>query len=292
MNVQSESTPKKLNPTFERYLFMVLGGVFYGFAINLFLQPNQIVAGGATGIALIINAKTGLATGMLSICINLPILLLGLKTQGWRFIVRCFLTTAVVGFCTDGLSFLPSMTVNPILGALYGGIGQGIAIGFFVKYSVSSGGTELLGRVMRPLFPGFSIPQVIALLDGAVVIAGAVVLNNPENVLNALIVIFVSAQVSDMVITGFSKAKLCYIITQNPEEVADVLLKNSPRGVTNLHATGMYARLPRGVLMTCIKARQLQHLKQLVSEIDPDAFVIVSETTEVLGKGFKHIDEE
>ncbi len=283
---------KKINPQVECYLFMVLGGIFYGLAINLFMQPSHIVAGGATGIALIINAKTNLATGMLSICINVPILLLGLKTQGWRFILRCFLTTAVVGFCTDGLSFLPAMTANPILAALYGGICQGIAIGFFIKYAVSSGGTELLGRVIRPLMPGLSIPQTIALLDGAVVLAGAILLHNPENVLHALIVIFVSSQVSDMVITGFAKAKLCYIITEKPEVVADVLLKNSPRGVTNLHATGMYARLPKGVLMTCVKAKQLHQLKLLISEVDPDAFVIVSETTEVLGKGFKQIDEE
>lgn len=292
MKLSAEQSGKKLNPTIERYLFMVLGGIFYGLAINLFLEPNQIVAGGATGIALIINAKTGLAVGMLSVCINLPILLLGLKTQGWRFILRCFITTMVVGFCTDGLSFLPALTLNPILGALYGGICQGFAIGFFIKYAVSSGGTELLARVIRPMFPGMSIPQVIALLDGAVVVSGAIILHNPENVLHALIVIFVSAQVSDMVITGFSKAKLCYIITEKPEPVSDILLKNSPRGITNLHATGMYARLPKGVLMTCVKAKQLHQLKLLVSEVDPDAFVIVSETTEVLGKGFKQIDED
>ncbi len=292
MNLPAEQSGKKLNTTIERYLFMVLGGIFYGLAINLFLQPNQIVAGGATGISLIITAKTGLAVGMLSVCINLPILLLGLKTQGWRFILRCFITTMVIGFCTDGLSFLHGMTLNPILGALYGGICQGIAIGFFIKYEVSSGGTELLARVIRPLFPGMSIPQVIAVLDGAIVVSGAVILHNPENVLHALIVIFVSSQVSDMVITGFSKAKLCYIITEKPEPVSDILLKNSPHGITNLHATGMYARLPKGVLMTCVKAKKLHQLKLLVSEVDPDAFVIVSETTEVLGKGFKQIDED
>lgn len=292
MSHQSEPEGNRIQTQIQRYLFMVLGGIFYGLAINLFLQPNQIVAGGATGVALIINAKTGLAVGTLSIAINLPILLMGLKIKGWKFILRCFITTTVVGFCTDVLSFLPSMTDNPLLAALYGGICQGIAIGFFLKYSVSSGGTELLGRLLRPIFVGFTIPQIIAILDGGVVVAGAIVLQNPENVLYALVVIFISARVSDMVITGFAKAKLCYIITGKTEQVAEVLLNNIPKGITNLHATGMYEKLPKGVLMTCVRARQLSHLKALVSTADPNAFVIVSETTEVLGKGFKHIEEE
>ena len=279
-------------PWLERYLFLVVACFIYALALDLFLQPASIVAGGATGAAILVNAKTGLAVGMVSIAINLPILLLGLKTQGLKFILRCFLTNTVLGVITDLLAFLPQVTDQPLLGALYGGVLQGAAIGLFVKYAVSSGGTELLGRVLRPLLPGLTIPQVIALLDGAVVLAGAVVLHNPENVLYALIVILVSSRVSDMVITGFAKSKLCYIITDRPEEVADLLLQNSPRGITNLNGTGMYARAPKGVLMTCVKARQLGQLKQLVSAVDPDAFVIVSETTEVLGKGFKQIDEE
>ena len=231
---------------------------------------------------------------------GIPVMLLLLGLVFWLTIAganvpSALLSDALLGLqepLRDLLAFLPQVTDQPLLGALYGGVLQGVAIGLFVKYAVSSGGTELLGRVLRPLLPGLTIPQVIALLDGAVVLAGAVVLHNPENVLYALIVILVSSRVSDMVITGFAKSKLCYIITDRPEEVADLLLQNSPRGVTNLNGTGMYARAPKGVLMTCVKARQLGQLKQLVSAVDPDAFVIVSETTEVLGKGFKQIDEE
>ena len=166
---------------------------------------------------------------------------------------------------------------------------QGVAIGLFIKFEMSSGGTELLGRITFHLIPVFSIATHVAFFDGLVVVLGAIVLKNPENVLYALILIFVSAKVSDIIVLGLNKAKLCYVISDKAEEIGDYLIHHSPRGITFLRGEGMYSKTEKGVLLTCVKNYQIQSLKSTVKSIDEHAFIIVGEATEVYGKGFTRI---
>ena len=181
------------------------------------------------------------------------------------------------------------MTRNPLIAALYGGLLQGVGIGLFIKYETSSGGTELLGRLTHHVMPFGSIAKHVALFDGIVVIVGAFALENPENVLHALILIFVSAKVSDLVVMGLSKAKMCYIITTKAEEISEYLISHSPRGVTLINGEGMYSKQPKGVLLTCVKSYQIEALKNTVKQLDQGAFVIVCDANEVYGKGFNRI---
>lgn len=178
------------------------------------------------------------------------------------------------------------------MGAVFGGVIQGVAIGLFCKYRVSSGGTELLGRFLHNLMPFLSIPVFTAMLDGIIVVSGAICMKSISNVLYALIVIFLSAKMSDMIIIGLNRSKLCYIVTDMPDEIGNYLINHSPRGVTKIDGVGMYSKLDKGILMTVVKAGQLNELKEMVSAIDSKAFVIVSDTSEVLGNGFKEIKNE
>lgn len=276
----------------KRYVFMVIGAICYSLSLRMFLIPNEIVGGGVSGAASLIEIVTGLPAGLFTIAINIPILIMGFKMMGLKFILRCFLTTAVLGGFTELFALFPdigAITDNKILAAMYGGILQGIGIGCFIKYEVSSGGTELLGRITYKLLPFFSIATHVAVFDGLVVVIGAFVLKNPENVLYALILIFISAKISDVIVMGLNRAKLCYIITNKDREISDFLLANSPRGITLLHGEGMYTHTERGVLMTCIKGNQLAFLKHSVKQLDENAFVIVTDANEVYGKGFHHI---
>ena len=287
------------NPNFRseilRYLFMIIGCISYSLSLGVFLIPNEIVGGGVSGAASLIELETGLPAGIFIVAINLPILIFGFRLMGWKFILRCFITTATLGLCTEvcgniaEFTGLCNITDSPLLASLYGGILQGIGIGLFVKYETSSGGTELLGRITHHVLPFGSIATHVALFDGFVVILGAIVRANPENVLHALILIFVSAKVSDVIILGLDKAKMCYVITTKAGEVASYLLAHSPRGITLINGEGMYTRTPKGVLMTCVKNRQIAPLKNSVRQIDENAFVIVCEATEVYGKGFHQI---
>lgn len=273
---------------------MLVASFAFALSLDLFIVPNKIVCGTLTGLSTLVSflINNALGIGTLTIIFDIPILLLGLKTQGLKFIVRCLITILVLGGMTDLLAFLEPVTNDLLIASIYGGVIQGIAIGIYCKYKVSSGGTELLGRIISEKFKFASIPVCIGILDAIIVITGSIVLKNPQNILYAMIVIFSSTVVSDLVLTGINRAKLCYIISDKSEEISDVLLKNSPRGITGIQGMGMYTRRNKNILMTVVKKHQLEDLKHVVHKIDENAFVIVSDTNEVLGKGFKDIEDK
>ncbi len=283
-----------LKNEWKNYLFMVIGCAFYALSTALFLSPTGIVAGGVSGLAVLVNkvSEDAISTGTVILVVNIPILLMGLKLEGLKFIINCFLTVACLSLLTDlFIQIVTPITDNALLASMYGGLAQGIGIGLFIRYKVSSGGTELLGRVIHKFLPFTTIAIYVALLDAIVVISGAFKLENPENILYALIVIFLSAKLSDMIVVGINRAKLCYVITDKAEQIAQTLIEQSPRGVTLIEGKGMYTHVNHGVLMTCIKTKQLPQLKEIVNSIDETAFVIIGEASEVHGKGFAGMKE-
>ena len=273
------------------YLFMVVGCAFYAFSTVLFLAPNQIVAGGVTGLSVLINIlNDNIPIGIISIVINIPILLLGLKYVGLPFVLKCLLTVTVLGLTTDLFDlFMPIMTQDKILASLYGGVCQGIGIGLFVRYKFSSGGTELFGRVIAKWTKLSNIPIFVGILDGIIVVFGAIITKSPDNMLYALIVVFVSTKVSEVILVGLEKAKLCIVISDKSEEIAKSLIENSPRGVTMLDSVGMYTHQEHKLLLTCVKNRQLMQVKEIVKNIDKHAFMIINDSFEFRGQGFKDI---
>ena len=276
----------------QGYFFMLVGCLAYALSTVLFVAPSSIVAGGVTGLSVLLNIlNENIQIGMISIAINIPILLLAIKFCGIKFVLRCLLTITVLGIFTDLLAFLPAITDDYLLASLYGGICQGIGIGCFVKYEFSSGGTELLGRLISRWSRFLKIPVCVGILDGIIVILGTVVTKNFNNMLYALIVIFVSTKLSELVLMGIEKSKCCIIITDRGKEVSDTLLHNSPRGITMLEGQGMYTSQTHDVLITCVKNRQLTQLKQIVKDVDENAFIIVNDSVEVRGKGFRALDE-
>ena len=281
---------KKYIKTLEGYLCMLLGCVAYALSTVLFLAPNSIVAGGFTGLSVMINIlNPSIPIGLLTIALNLPFLALALKLLGWKFVLRCLITITVLGTLTDLLAFLPPVTSDPLLASLYGGVCQGIGIGLFVKYEYSSGGTELVGRLVSIWSKFLKIPICVAILDGAIVILGTIVTQNVNNMLYALIVIFVSTKLSEVILVGLEKSKCCIIVSDQGERIAHALIEKSPRGITMMEGEGMYTQKKHNVLLTCVKNRQLMQLKQIVAEVDPAAFIIINESVEVRGKGFQSL---
>ena len=277
-------------------VFMFLGCISYGLSTILLLAPNEIIAGGVSGLSVLINyLNEKIPIGLISIAINVPIFLLGLKYQGLRFIINSLLTVVCLGVTTDILAIFikTPLTNDKVLASLYGGVLQGIGIGLFVKYEYSSGGTELLGRIISRWTKGrLNIPVCVGMLDAIIVVAGTIVTQNPSNMLHALIVVFVSTKVSELVLMGLERSKLCFIITDKGEEISDLLIKNSPRGVTMMEGQGMYTRNNHKVLMTCVKKAQLSQLKNLVKSVDQHAFIIINDSVEVRGQGFLSLDKD
>lgn len=282
-----------LKKEIKRYIMMIIACVLYAFSLDCFLISNNIVAGGISGLSTLLAKYIPISVGILIIICNIPILIISFLREGTKFTINCLITTVTLGLITTAFEYLPPVVEgDSLMGAVFGGVIQGVAIGLFCKYRVSSGGTELVGRFLHTLIPALSIPVFTAFLDGIIVISGAICMKSIENVLYALIVIFLSAKVSDLVLVGLNKSKLCYIISTKPDEVGEFLIQNSPRGVTKLSGVGMYTKKEKGILMTVVRKGGLQTLKELVAQIDENAFVIVSDTSEVLGNGFKQIKDE
>ena len=278
---------QKILTELKGLLGMIIGCACYALSIVLFLEPNSIVAGGVAGLSTLLHLlNEKIPIGLISIAINIPIFLLGLKYTGWKFIARCLLTVVTLGLFTDMLMFLPAMTDNKILASLYGGVFQGVGIGLFIRFEFSSGGTELLGRVISKWVKVLGIPLCVGICDAIIVLTGAIALRTADNILYALIVVFVSTKLSELIVVGVEKSKLCIIICNKGEEIAQALIERSPRGVTMLNGEGMYKHESRDVLFTCIKSSQLRQLREIVRLVDKSAFVIVNDSVEVRGKGF------
>ena len=286
-----KETKQKVIKKIKRYIFMIIGCVFYALSLRMFLDPCMITGGGVSGAALFLEYLTKIPASVFILIINIPISIFGFKLMGWKFSIRCVITYFTLSLFTYIFALIEFDATDPILASLYGGVFQGIGIGLFIKFRMSSGGTELLGRITNHYIPIGSIAIHTAIFDGIIVIVSAIVMRKPENILYALILIFVSAKVSDLIVLGIEKAKLCYIITEKEEEIADYLIKHSPRGVTLIKGKGMYSKQPKGILMTCIKTKQIVYLKSTVKKFDENAFVIVCDANEVYGKGFNGIEK-
>lgn len=289
MKIEKKETLKK---ELVRYTAMIVACAVFAFGVDVFLAANNIVAGGISGLSTLIYLLTDFNIGISSILLNIPILLLGLKQMGWRFILRCLITVVVLGVALDLFKLVPPLTDNRIFAAVYGGVLQGIGAGLFIKFKVSSGGTELLGRVIQRFGKFFSIPTWIAILDTIIVVSGSIALHDAENLFYALTVIFVTAKVSDLVVVGFNKSKLCYIITEKGDVISDFLIQSARRGVTMLEGKGMYTKNDKQILMSCVKPAQIEFLRSTVKQLDPDAFFIVSDAVDVFGKGFNQLDDK
>lgn len=275
------------------FLMMLVGCAFYGASTSIFLAPNVIVAGGASGLGVLINSLFDkISVGAVIIAVNVPILLFSIKAFGWRFVVKSLITILAVGGVTDLWALMPNFDTDPLLATLYGGVCQGIGIGLFVRSNYSSGGTELLARLIVRKIEAVKIPVCLAVLDGLIVIGGAIATKSPTNMMYALIVIFVSTKISDIVIVGLEKSKLCIIVSDKGREISDMLLKSSPRGITMWDGKGMYTEANHDVLLTCVKNRQLASLKDIVKSVDPSAFIMIQDSVEVRGKGFTSLTDD
>ena len=278
---------------FLGFFMMLLACAAYGAGTSLFLAPNVIIAGGVSGLCVTVHTLyEKIPVGILSIAINIPILICSIKGFGWKFMLKSLVTIVLLGVITDLFAMIKPVTDDALLATLYGGICQGIGIGLFVRYKYSSGGTELLGRLIVLKIRTIKIPVCLAILDGIVVIGGAIATRTPNNMLYALIAIFCNTKISDLVITGLEKSKLCIIVSDKGKEISEMLLKSSPRGITMWDGKGMYTQSDHDVLLTCVKRRQLAQLKDIVKSVDPLAFIMVQDSVEVRGKGFTSLYDD
>lgn len=280
----------KKRETLKAYLLIVLGCVVGGAAYPMFLVPNNIAPGGLTGVATILNYLFDLPVGVTSMLLNLPLFLIGYKAMGRVFVFRSLVATFLFSVCID-LIRLPPLTEDVLLGSVYGAILLGVGLGLILRGGATTGGSDMIARMVHKRFPFITVGGFLFLVDCMVILAAAFTMS-ANAALYALICIFISARAVDMVLAGFGSSKACFIITNQARQVSRRILDELERGVTSLAGTGMYSGEGRTVLISVVSQREVMLVKQIVRDEDQKAFMFITDTHETLGEGFRNLQED
>lgn len=278
-------------PWYIDYLFIFVGTGLMALAIQCIFEPAGLVTGGFSGIAIIIRKMTmglipgGIPLWLTNLALNVPVFLAALKIKGKRFIGRTAIGTVLLSFWLFVIPQVDLTQGDAMLAAIFGGVITGIGIGFVLLAKATTGGTDMVAALIQKYARQYSVVQILQVIDGMVVLAGLYVFGL-KPALYAVVAIFITSKVSDALLEGLKYSKAAFIITDHYQEVSRAIMEQLDRGLTGLEATGMYSGNHKTVLYCVVSRKEMVELKDLVVEIDPHAFVIVTDAREVLGEGF------
>ena len=270
------------------WVFATIGGsAVFALGFALFLQPNDMNAGGISGLAQVIVKLLGVGSvGTLSILINMPLFLLGGLKIGRRFFFGSALGMLLSSLLIDAFAMIPFPVMDPLVATLYGGVLCGLGLGIVFVSGTSTGGSDILVRLLKLRMRNVPIGQISMGFDVVVVILTGLVFGDVTKALYTGVAVFVTSHVIDAVVYRFDYSKVALIISPHYEQIACEIGEKLDRGATYLHGEGSYSRKGTKVVLAAVKKQQVTELKDLVTRIDPDAFIIVQEAHQVLGDGF------
>ncbi len=270
-----------------KYLGITIGSFLFSFSISVFLTPNNLAPGGISGLSIIINHITGWSVGLLSFIFNLPLLLLGAYKLGTKFLASTIYAITICSIFIDLTSNIESVTNDPILALVFGGCLCAIGLGIIFRSGATSGGTDIVVRLLRLKYPHISSGILFTATDIVIVTLSAFVFNDVEIAMYAGICVVLMGIIMDKVLYGLDGAKLVFIISNSNTDITDKLLLELEIGVTYIAGEGAYTNTEKQIIMCAMKKQHLPKVQSYVKEIDPLAFMIVSSATEILGEGFK-----
>ena len=283
----------KKSELFRNILMIIFGCAVFALGFDLFLEPAGFNCGGVSGVAMLINYAVDvpwLTVGILSAAINLPLFFCGYKKIG-----KYFFFTSLFGMLCNSVFFdlfakIPVPQVEPMLAVLFGGVMIGAGLGVVFLAAASTGGIDIVARLLKLKFRNFPIGKIILIFDLCTAVATGIVYKQLSNTLYSAVTLYLSSVVLDKVVYGMDFAKVALIITDKYEEISLAIDTRLDRGITMLQGQGFYKRQDKYILLSAVKRKQLAQLKELVNSIDPDAFVILQDAHQVLGDGFKKYD--
>lgn len=282
---------EKLNLKFSARdgLLLLAGSFIYGLGTHAFVVPANIAPGGASGIALMINYLAGLPVGVMTLVLNIPLLVLAWFYLSHRFAVTTAVASALCSLMLDAViaPFCPAYTGDRLLCSLYGGVLAGLGMALIFMTGTTTGGTDILGYLLQKKKPHISIGRALMIVDGVILFISIFVFGNIEAALFGLISLYAQTKVIDGVIYGGDVGSMATIVTGRPDEIAGRVIDELDRSATLVPAKGAYSKKDVSVLLCTVRKSQFSKLKRIVYETDPSAFVMVTETTEVFGLGFK-----
>lgn len=273
------------------YIFILIGTGLLAGGIQCFLEPVSLVTGGFTGLAIVIKEMTskivpgGMPLWLTNLMLNIPVFLVSYKVKGRNFIFRTVIGTALL---SAWLYVIPTVDLahgDYFLASVVGGAVAGVGMGLILLAKATTGGTDMVATIIQNYMRHYSVVQIMQVLDAMIVMVGLYVFGIYAG-MYSIIAIMVMTKMSDMIMEGFKFSKAAFIITSKYDVVAKRILQDLDRGVTGLYAKGMYSGEDKCMLYCVVSQKEIVGVKEIVAEVDPDAFVIVSDAREVLGEGF------
>ena len=276
-----------------KWIFVtILGSSIFALGFSLFLLPNDMSSGGVSGLAMVLVELLGFGSvGTISILVNLPLFILGGIKIGKQFFAGSLLGMVLSSLLIDAFALIPFPTPEPLLGCIYGGVLVGLGLGLVFICGSSTGGSDILIRLLKLRYRNVPIGQISICFDAIVVVLTGIVFQDVSKALYTGFSAFIVGKVIDGVIYNFDYSKVVLVITTKYDEIAEAIGEELDRGATFLHGEGSYSHAPTKVVLAAVKKQQIAELKELVMEIDPRAFLIVQEAHQVLGDGFSHYNK-
>lgn len=271
---------------------MSLGTVLYAAGISLFLDPNSLAPGGVVGISIILNRFLNISTGTLYLMINIPILLLGLKKLGGKFIWKTLYVVVLNTIVTNVFAYLEPVTREPLLAAIAGSILLGAGIGTVFKSGATTGGMDIIVKILRRKYKHIKTGSLFLMVDVTVVAISGLVFRNFNTAMYALITVVLTGKFIDFILYGGDEAKLVFVVSDLSERISKNIIDNVKTGITLLKGQGAYSNKEKDIIMCVVRKQSAPKVLEIVKREDENAFVIVSSATETFGEGYKDFFEE
>ena len=280
---------------FISYFLIVTGALFLAAGFVFFITPYKIVPGGVYGISIVLHYMFNTPVGLMALCFDIPLTLIGIKFLGPRFGIKTVVGFSLTAIFTDLLTWLwgfePLVAGDALLSAIFGGVLAGLGLGLIFKSKATSGGSDIVAMIIAK-FTRLPLGMLMIYVDSAIVLIGLAVFRDWKIPLYSWIVIFVTGKVIDIVLEGVSYDKSVFIISDRYEEIRDKIINNLDRGGTYINGKGMYNNADRKLIHTVVSRRELAILEEYIHQIDPKAFVTITDATEILGEGFKSLKDK
>ena len=270
----------------HHHILSVIGPIITAFAISIFYTPNKIVSGGVSGISTILYHLAHIPPGLSFAVLNIAFLLLSFRFIGKEFVLKTIIGAALISVFVQIFAAFPPITEDIVLASVFGSLLYGLGIGLTFLSGSSTGGTDILSRLLQYFFPHIKIGRLLLFVDALVILTSLICFKKIDLALWGIIALFLSTFAVDWLIQKLNVSKLAFVITKKGSEVSDLLVSTSPRGVTIIDAVGAYTKDKNTLLMCALKENELPEFQQKILDIDAEAFIIFSESQQIVGNGF------
>lgn len=287
MTYKSKEIHVMIRKALKDFILITIGSFFMAFGTAFFLLPNQLSSGGFTGITTIIYYLFKFPMGTMMIIINIPLFVIALFKLGKKFFVKAIVGTGVLSLFLNLFEGVEPLSSDRLLSSIYGGIIIGVGTAIILKANASTGGSDLLGNIISKIKPTAKIGSVIIFIDFVVVGINAIFFREIEVALYSTIAIYLSGQMIDIIFEGTNFTKMVFIVSNKYDEMAKEIGEKIERGSTGIYGKGMYYEEDKMILWCVASRREISKIKQIASKIDPECFLVISNSREAFGKGFK-----